>query len=186
VDVAVKMLKTGSMPQDAFIEEAKIMHRLRHRKLVLLMGVCTSEEPIYIITELMSHGSLLEYLREDSGRTIKLPTLIDFAAQVPSTSHLISSHLILYGLDWVRCEATRFTVAATNQNAVCRAANVTLGTVNELHPNGIEVNKVRCSPAQFSSDEMRCEQVIHYSQQQTPCTLGLCDTRTRGFDFQRY
>ena len=82
VDVAVKTLKTGSMPQDAFIDEAKIMHRLRHRKLVLLMGVCTSEEPIYIITELMSHGSLLEYLREDSGRTIRLPTLIDFAAQV--------------------------------------------------------------------------------------------------------
>jgi len=102
VDVAVKMLKTGSMPQDAFIEEAKIMHRLRHRKLVLLMGVCTSEEPIYIITELMSHGSLLEYLREDSGRTIKLPTLIDFAAQVPSTSHLISSHT-----DWTGCAAKR-------------------------------------------------------------------------------
>lgn len=58
------------------------MHKLRHRKLVLLMGVCTKEEPFYIITELMSNGALLEYLRNDSGRTIKLPTLIDFAAQI--------------------------------------------------------------------------------------------------------
>ena len=82
MDVAVKTLRSGSMTADSFIDEAKIMHKLRHRKLVLLMGVCTSEEPIYIITELMSHGALLEYLRDDSARTCKLPTLIDFAAQV--------------------------------------------------------------------------------------------------------
>jgi len=91
VDVAVKTLRQGSMAPEAFIEEAKIMHKLRHRKLVLLMGVCTTEEPIYIITELMSNGSLLEYLREDSGRTIKLPTLIDFAAQVNWLHHFAST-----------------------------------------------------------------------------------------------
>jgi len=82
VDVAVKTLKPGSMSGEAFLEEAKIMHRLRHRKLVLLMGVYTKEEPFYIITELMSHGSLLEYIRDDSGRTIRMPILIDMAAQV--------------------------------------------------------------------------------------------------------
>jgi len=74
------------MSAAAFLEEANIMHRLKHRKLVLLMGVCTEEEPIYIITELMSNGSLLEYLREDSGRAIKLPILIDMAAQVNSAA----------------------------------------------------------------------------------------------------
>lgn len=82
VDVAVKTLKAGSMSTTAFLDEAKIMHKLRHRKLVLLMGVCTQEEPIYIITELMSHGALLEYLREDGGRAIKMPILIDMAAQI--------------------------------------------------------------------------------------------------------
>jgi len=86
VDVAVKTLRPGSMSAAAFLEEANIMHRLKHRKLVLLMGVCTEEEPIYIITELMSNGSLLEYLREDSGRAIKLPILIDMAAQVNSAA----------------------------------------------------------------------------------------------------
>ena len=39
------------------------------------------EEPIYIITELMKNGSLLEYL-QGKGRTLKLPQLIDIAAQV--------------------------------------------------------------------------------------------------------
>ena len=84
MDVAVKTLKRGSMSTGAFLDEAKIMHKLRHRKLVLLMGVCTQQEPIYIITEKMSQGALLCYLRQDSGRAIKLPTLIHMAAQVSS------------------------------------------------------------------------------------------------------
>ena len=78
----MKTLKEGQMSVDAFLDEAKIMHRLRHRKLVQLMGVCTLDEPIYIITELMVNGALLDYLRKDEGHTIKLKEMIDMAAQV--------------------------------------------------------------------------------------------------------
>lgn len=49
-------------PKD-FLAEAQIMKKLRHNKLIQLYAVCTVEEPIYIITELMKHGSLLEYLQ---------------------------------------------------------------------------------------------------------------------------
>lgn len=49
-------------PED-FLREAQIMKRLRHPKLIQLYAVCTMEEPIYIITELMKNGSLLEYLQ---------------------------------------------------------------------------------------------------------------------------
>lgn len=49
-------------PKD-FLQEAQLMKKLRHPKLIQLYAVCTTEEPIYIITELMSHGSLLEYLQ---------------------------------------------------------------------------------------------------------------------------
>lgn len=49
-------------PKD-FLAEAQIMKKLRHSKLIQLYAVCTLEEPIYIITELMKHGSLLEYLQ---------------------------------------------------------------------------------------------------------------------------
>jgi serine/threonine protein kinase len=84
VDVAIKTLKPGTMSADAFLEEAKIMHRLRHRKLVQLMGVCTREEPMYIVTELMVNGSLLEYLHKEGGQTIHLGHIIDMAAQVHS------------------------------------------------------------------------------------------------------
>ncbi|ESN98506.1 hypothetical protein HELRODRAFT_84516 [Helobdella robusta] len=82
VDVAIKTLKPGSMSPEAFLEEAKIMHRLRHRKLVQLMGVCTKGEPMYIITELMVNGSLLEYLQKDNGRNINIRCILDMAAQI--------------------------------------------------------------------------------------------------------
>jgi len=49
-------------PKD-FLAEAQIMKKLRHTKLIQLYAVCTMEEPIYIITELMKNGSLLEYLQ---------------------------------------------------------------------------------------------------------------------------
>ena len=82
-EVAVKTLKPGTMGASEFLEEAALMKKFRHQNLVQLYAVCTKEEPIYIITELMKHGSLLEYLRFD-GRSLKLPQLIDMGAQVAS------------------------------------------------------------------------------------------------------
>lgn len=82
MDVAVKTLKEGSMSVEAFLEEAKTMHQLRHRKLVQLLGVCTTSTPMYIITELMSNGALLDYLRKDEGRTVTIAIVIDMAAQI--------------------------------------------------------------------------------------------------------
>merc|ERR1711874_145374 len=79
--VAIKTLKTGTMDPKDFLSEAHIMKKLRHPKLIQLYAVCTLEEPIYIITELMKNGSLLEYL-QGKGRTMKLTQLIDMSAQI--------------------------------------------------------------------------------------------------------
>jgi serine/threonine protein kinase len=49
-------------PKD-FLAEAQIMKKLQHKNLIHLYAVCTVEEPIYIVTELMVKGSLLGYLR---------------------------------------------------------------------------------------------------------------------------
>ncbi|XP_014429168.1 tyrosine-protein kinase FRK [Pelodiscus sinensis] len=82
--VAIKTLKPGSMDPKDFLREAQIMKNLRHAKLIQLYAVCTLEDPIYIITELMRHGSLLEYLQNDAGSQLHLPEQIDMAAQVAS------------------------------------------------------------------------------------------------------
>ncbi|XP_023587841.1 tyrosine-protein kinase Fgr isoform X3 [Trichechus manatus latirostris] len=79
--VAVKMLKPGTMSPKAFLEEAQIMKQLRHDKLVQLYAV-VSKEPIYIVTEFMCDGSLLEFLKDQKGQALKLPQLVDMAAQI--------------------------------------------------------------------------------------------------------
>ncbi|CAH0550582.1 unnamed protein product [Brassicogethes aeneus] len=79
--VAIKTLKPGTMDPKDFLAEAQIMKKLRHQKLIQLYAVCTVEEPIYIITELMRNGSLLEHL-QGKGKSLKLNDLIDMAAQI--------------------------------------------------------------------------------------------------------
>jgi fyn-related kinase len=64
--VAIKTLKPGTMDAKDFLAEAQIMKKLRHPKLLQLYAVCTQDEPIYIVTELMRNGSLLEYLQGES------------------------------------------------------------------------------------------------------------------------
>ncbi|XP_011473286.1 proto-oncogene tyrosine-protein kinase Src isoform X1 [Oryzias latipes] len=79
--VAIKTLKPGTMSPEAFLQEAQVMKKLRHEKLVQLYAV-VSEEPIYIVTEYMSQGSLLDFLKGDTGKLLRLPQLVDMAAQI--------------------------------------------------------------------------------------------------------
>ncbi|XP_066532663.1 tyrosine-protein kinase FRK [Hoplias malabaricus] len=80
--VAVKTLKPGSMDAQDFLREAQIMKKLRHPKLIQLYAVCTVGEPVYIITEIMSHGSLQDYLQKDQGAQLGVGDQVEMGAQV--------------------------------------------------------------------------------------------------------
>lgn len=82
IEVAVKMLRQGTMSTQAFLQEAAIMKKFRHDRLVALYAVCSKEEPVYIVQEYMNKGSLLEFLRNDEGKTLQFGDLIYIAAQV--------------------------------------------------------------------------------------------------------
>ena len=78
-----------------FLREATIMKQLQHEKLVRLYAVCTAAVPIYIVIELMKHGSLLDYLQKGKGSNLKLPELIDIGAQIASgMAYLEVQHFI--------------------------------------------------------------------------------------------
>jgi fyn-related kinase len=49
---------------------------------VRLYAVCTVGEPIFIITELLKHGSLLDHLKTPAGEELRLPTLIDMSTDI--------------------------------------------------------------------------------------------------------
>ncbi|ESO05602.1 hypothetical protein HELRODRAFT_186940 [Helobdella robusta] len=80
--VAIKAMKFGSMQPEKFLEEAKVMKQLKHSKLVALLGVCSDQQPFYIVTELVSKGSLLQFLRTDEGKSLIILELINISSQV--------------------------------------------------------------------------------------------------------
>ncbi len=95
-EVAIKTLRQGSMTSEQFLHEALIMHKLRNDKLVRLFAVCSKSEPIFIITELMENGNLLNYLRGSVGKHLKLPVLIDMATQVASGMAYLESEKYIH------------------------------------------------------------------------------------------
>lgn len=93
IDVAVKIMKEGTMSEDEFIDEAHVMTKLQHPNLVQLYGVCSRHRPIFIITEYMKHGSLLNYLRRHETRFLTKPAvLLDMAIQVCSGMAYLEKH----------------------------------------------------------------------------------------------
>ena len=113
--VAVKTLKPGTMSASEFLQEAELMKKLRHPKLIQLYAVCTKEKPIYVITELMKHGRLLDYLRGE-GRSLKLPQLIDISAQVASGMAYLEEQNYIH-----RDLAARNILVG--ENLICKVAN---------------------------------------------------------------
>ncbi|KAL7389146.1 hypothetical protein ABVT39_027093 [Epinephelus coioides] len=79
--VAIKTLKEGTMAPEAFLQEANLMKQLQHERLVRLHAVVT-KEPILIVTEFMVNGCLLDFLKSDDGKKLKLNKLIDMSAQI--------------------------------------------------------------------------------------------------------
>lgn len=80
--VAIKMLRKDSMDSQDFLDEAQIMKKMVHENLVQLYAVCTREEPIYIVTELMSKGALISYLQTNEGKNLPFADYINMATQI--------------------------------------------------------------------------------------------------------
>ena len=72
------------------------MKQIKHENLVKLIGVCTKERPIYIITEYMPLGNLLEYLRQAEKSDLPAQTLLYMASQVSLAMKYLESRNFIH------------------------------------------------------------------------------------------
>ncbi|XP_056155972.1 tyrosine-protein kinase Tec [Lampris incognitus] len=89
--VAIKAIREGAMYEEDFIEEAKVMMKLSHPKLVQLYGMCSQQRPIYIVTELMELGCLLNFLRQRRG-SFGLGSLLSICQDVAEGMGHLETH----------------------------------------------------------------------------------------------
>ena len=82
--MAIKSLKDDHKGLQDFLAEAIVMTSLSHPNLVKLIGVSIDEKPVYIITEFMEKGSLIEYFQSRDRSVIQKSHLIGFARDVCS------------------------------------------------------------------------------------------------------
>eukprot|EP00117_Sycon_ciliatum_P011221 scpid70094/ scgid12797/ Tyrosine-protein kinase ABL1; Abelson murine leukemia viral oncogene homolog 1; Abelson tyrosine-protein kinase 1; Proto-oncogene c-Abl; p150 len=93
--VAVKTFKEDTMQADEFLKEASVMKQVKHKNLVQLLGVCTREQPFFIVAEYMPYGNLLDYLRGPEGSTLDPTTLMYMATQIADgMAYLESTNMI--------------------------------------------------------------------------------------------
>ncbi|XP_054323580.1 protein-tyrosine kinase 6 isoform X1 [Pongo pygmaeus] len=83
VQVAIKVISRDNLlHQQTLQSEIQAMKKLRHKHILSLYAVVSVGDPVYIITELMAKGSLLELLRDSDEKALPVSELLDIAWQV--------------------------------------------------------------------------------------------------------
>ncbi|XP_006132550.3 protein-tyrosine kinase 6 [Pelodiscus sinensis] len=83
VKVAIKTIPKADLTfQATFKNETQVMKNLRHKHILSLYAISSIGDPVYIITELMPKGNLLDFLRGPEGENLQLTDLVDMASQV--------------------------------------------------------------------------------------------------------
>lgn len=93
--VAVKILKDSSKTAQSYLAEASVMTSLKHQNLVQLLGVVFRDQSVFIVTEFMGKGSLVDYLRSRGRLHVTKKDQINFATDTCSgMAYLESKHVV--------------------------------------------------------------------------------------------
>ncbi|KAM9296520.1 protein-tyrosine kinase 6 [Gastrophryne carolinensis] len=114
--VAIKAIKQDVTTRDTFLEETAFLKTLRHRNLLSLYAVCSVGDPYLIVTELLSKGDLLTFLRGPEGEELGTDGLLDLAGQVVDGMQYLESKNCIH-----RDLAARNVLIG--QNNICKVAD---------------------------------------------------------------
>uniref|UniRef100_T1PB27 Tyrosine-protein kinase n=1 Tax=Musca domestica TaxID=7370 RepID=T1PB27_MUSDO len=93
--VAVKMLKDEGAVQK-FLAEASVMTTLEHENLVKFIGLVFTSKHLYLVTEYMSKGSLVDYLRSRGRQHITKKDQINFAYDTASGMEYLEAKKVVH------------------------------------------------------------------------------------------
>ncbi|KAK3866099.1 hypothetical protein Pcinc_028356 [Petrolisthes cinctipes] len=94
--VAVKILKDSSRAAQGLLEEASLMTSLKHTNLVNLLGLVFEDSCILLVTEFMSKGSLVDYLRSRGRLHVSKRDQINFACDTCSGMAYLESQKVVH------------------------------------------------------------------------------------------
>jgi len=111
--VAIKVMK-DMQPQRTkqFLAEATVMTSLKHENLVCLKGIILDKSSLKIVTEYMSKGSLLEYLRSRGRQFVTRKDQIKFALDTCKGMEYLESKNVIH-----RDLAARNVLISEQENA---------------------------------------------------------------------
>ncbi|XP_072270496.1 tyrosine-protein kinase Srms-like [Pyxicephalus adspersus] len=93
--VAIKTFKQEDLNRSDFEKEMTALKTLCHRNLISLLAVCSIGEPVYIVTELMTNGSLQDYLKGTEGKKLTNSDFIHIICQVADgMEYLEKKHVV--------------------------------------------------------------------------------------------
>ncbi|XP_043909952.1 megakaryocyte-associated tyrosine-protein kinase [Protopterus annectens] len=92
--VAIKNIKCDVTAQ-SFLAETAVMTKIQHKNLVRLLGVILQNE-LYIVTEFMGKGSLVNYLRTRGRTVIAEKQLIQFSYEVCEGMEYLESKKLVH------------------------------------------------------------------------------------------
>ncbi|VDL75912.1 unnamed protein product [Nippostrongylus brasiliensis] len=95
--VAVKVSKRhGNGMLDSLLDESRFMVGLSHRNLVALIGVVLDDASIYMVTEYMANGNLVDLLRSRGRHQLEKSQLIQFAIDICDGMCFLESRQIVH------------------------------------------------------------------------------------------
>ncbi|XP_033877371.3 tyrosine-protein kinase ITK/TSK-like [Acipenser ruthenus] len=147
--VAIKMIREGAMSEEDFKEEAQVMTKLSHPKLVQLYGVCTQQAPMCLVFEYMESGCLSDFLRSQRG-SFSRETLLGMCLDVcEGMVYLESANFIHRDL------AARNCLVGENQTVKVSDFGMTRFVLDDQYTSSLGSK----FPVKWSAPE-----VIHYSK----------------------